>query len=97
MTAPSGHASRAIPNCIPIDAATASLAFWNAAQNASPTVLKTVPPLDSITRRSSSSCRSSATLIASGWSCQSRVLPSMSVNRNVTVPVGKPLISVSRM
>ena len=38
-----------------------------------------------------SSWRTSADLIASGWSCHSRVEPSMSVNRNVTVPVAAPI------
>ena len=35
-------------------------------------------------RRSSASWRASATSIASGWSSHIRVLPSMSVNKNVT-------------
>jgi hypothetical protein len=38
--------------------------------------------------RSSESCRASGNCIASGYWSHSDVLPSMSVNRKVTVPVG---------
>jgi hypothetical protein len=40
--------------------------------------------------RSKMSCRSSAARIASGCRSHSRVLPSTSVNRNVTTPEGRP-------
>ena len=74
--------------CTAIAAPSASDAVENAAQNASPTVLKTTPQCAVIASRITSSCRASATLMASGYRCHSVVLPSMSVNRKVTVPVG---------
>src|SRR5215213_9340263 len=53
-------------------------------------VLKTYPPLEAIASRMMASCRSRATCIAPGYFSQSFVLPSMSVNRKVTSPVGMP-------
>ena len=41
------------------------------------------------------SCRASAICIASGASCHKRVLPSMSVNRNVNVPLGSGGVEAS--
>lgn len=56
-----------------------------AASNPSPVVLTTVPPARSTDARSSVSCPSRATTIAARRSSQSRVLPSISVMRNVAV------------
>src|SRR5829696_1915110 len=44
--------------------------------------------------RSSASWRARAPCIAAGCSSQRRVLPSMSVNRKVTVPVGRPAMGL---
>src|SRR6185437_10737710 len=41
------------------------------------------------------SCRASAICIASGAPCHKRVLPSMSVNRNVNVPLGNGVVEAS--
>ena len=86
--AASGQGSRWSARCASSAAASASDAVWNAAQNASPPVLKTWPPWSSMHWRSSASWRASAARIAACCVSHSRVLPSMSVNRNVTVPVG---------
>src|SRR5919201_47452 len=56
-------------------------------------VLKTWPLFVSMAAWRSASCRASARRIASGCSSQSLVLPSMSVKRKVTVPVGRSGIS----
>jgi hypothetical protein len=75
-------------SCTVSAAETASAAIANAAQKASPTVLKTYPFALTIPSRISSSCRASAVRIVSGCASHNLVLPSMSVNRKVTVPVG---------
>src|SRR5215467_2009368 len=64
-------------------------ALGNAAQNASPIVLKTQPSLCSMASRSSALWRASAGSMVPGLCAQSLVLPSMSVKRNVTVPLGR--------
>ena len=46
----------------------------------------TRPPCASIAPRTNPSCNANAARIASGWSSHSRVEPSISVNKNVTVP-----------
>ena len=72
--------------CCPASAAsTASRAPPNAASIPSPVVFTTVPLACSTAARSSASCAARATAIASGCSSQSRVLPAMSVMRNVAV------------
>ena len=50
--------------------------------------MTTTPPCPPITSVRTLLCRSSATSIASGTVSHSRVDPSISVSRNVTVPVG---------
>ena len=77
-------------------AASAAPAVANAAQKASPAVEKTTPSLRSIASRSSASWRASATAMSSGLRSHKRVLPSMSVKRNVTVPLGNSGIAFSR-
>jgi hypothetical protein len=52
--------------------------------------LKTCPRCASMHLRNISSCRPSAMRIALWFVSHNRVLPSMAVSRNVTVPVGKP-------
>ena len=74
-------------------AASASGALAKAAQTASPMVLKTTPPRVSIAWRSMASWRASAAGIAWGCRSHSAVLPSMSVNRKVTVPLGKRAVA----
>src|SRR5579871_2132631 len=69
----------------------ASDAVENAAQKASPMVLNTTPSLASMACRSTASCRARAERIASGYCSHSLVLPSISVNRNVTVPLGRSI------
>ena len=70
-------------------AASPSPARPNATAKPSPPVENTNPRCASRVRRTISSCWASAIRIASGRSSHSRVEPSMSVNRNVTVPVGR--------
>jgi hypothetical protein len=84
----SGHGSMPSASCTVSAAETASAAIANAAQKASPTVLKTYPFALTIPSRISSSCRASAVRIVSRCASHNLVLPSMSVNRKVTVPVG---------
>src|SRR5579862_9882458 len=59
-------------------------------------VLKTTPLLLSTACRRRASWRARAARIASGCSSQSRVLPSMSVKRKVTVPVGQSMRMLRR-
>jgi hypothetical protein len=70
-------------------AATASTSDPNTAANASPAVEKTYPPLPSMASRRILSWRANACAICRGWSCHRAVLPSTSVKRNVTVPLGR--------
>ena len=51
-------------------------------------VLNTYPPAPSMASVISASCLASAEAISVGWSSQALVLPSMSVNSNVTFPDG---------
>ena len=83
-----GHRSASMSCWAARAAATASTADPNAAASPSPMVENTVPPCSATARRSSSSWRDRADRIASSSSCHSRVDPSMSVKRNVTVPDG---------
>ena len=62
------------------------------AQKASPTVLKTKPLRASMARRRISSWRARAPDMDSGLLSHIFVEPSTSVNRKVTVPVGRLLI-----
>src|SRR5215203_1147168 len=84
----SGHSSLPSARCASTAARSALGACWNAAQNASPMVLKTTPPLLAIASRMIASCFASAVCIAMGCASHSLVLPSTSVNRNVTNSVG---------
>jgi hypothetical protein len=83
-----GQGSSARRACACSAARTAWDARANAPPNASPAVEKTHPPDDSIAERMISSWRRSAAAIASLSAAHRRVDPSMSVKRNVTVPVG---------
>jgi hypothetical protein len=74
--------------CAAVAAASAFGAVAKAAQKASPIVLNMKPECALMTSRSKASWRASASLIASGCCSQSVVLPSISVNRKETVPVG---------
>src|SRR6266581_2228503 len=74
--------------CASIAASTAARAEANAAHTPSPVFLNSHPPRASMAARSTSSCAARATCIASGSSSHRRVDPSISVKRNVTVPLG---------
>src|ERR1700694_1498506 len=82
------HASACRARWAASAARTASDAVANAACTPSPSVFTTCPPCVSTLCRSSASWRASAADIVSRCASQSPVLPSMSVNRNVTVPLG---------
>ena len=69
-------------------AATASDARPDAAANESPAVVNTYPPCDSIEARMIASWTNSEADIAPLSAAHSRVEPSTSMNRNVTVPEG---------
>ncbi len=69
-------------------ASTARSGELNDAEKESPPVLKVDPWLASIAVRMTSSCLARASLMTDGSSCHIRVEPSISVNRNVTAPVG---------
>ncbi|HVM66863.1 MAG TPA: hypothetical protein VMU14_18490, partial [Acidimicrobiales bacterium] len=88
--APSGHGSAASAACASSAAATASPARPNATPTPSPPVENTYPPCASTAARTTASWRASAAGITSGAACHRRVDPSMSVNKNVTVPDGAP-------
>src|SRR5579872_2259774 len=77
--------------CASNAAAMASATLKNAAQNASPMVLKTLPLCAWIAERISSSCRRTLARMASRCRSQRSVEPSMSLKRKVTVPVGSGL------
>jgi hypothetical protein len=74
----------------PIGGCVRAPAGGNAAHTPSPVCLNIHPPCRSIASRNTSSCAASADRIAAGSASQRRVEPSMSVNRNVTVPDGPP-------
>ena len=75
---------------ITVAASTASGARANARRNASPCVSTSTPPSDTHASRTIRRWSSSATAYLSGpSSSSSRVDPSTSVNRNVTVPEGR--------
>jgi hypothetical protein len=75
---------------MPYAAATAELARAKTAKTLSPSprLLITVPPWAAMPVVSRASWRASAACIASESRSQRAVLPSMSVRRNVTVPLG---------
>src|SRR3954463_2072137 len=88
------HDSSPILRCAAIAASTASDAVANTARAPSPVVFTTWPWCACMTSRRIWSCRASASRIASGCSCQSRVDPSRSVNRKEMVPDGRSAISL---
>ena len=57
-------------------------------------VFTTTPSWVLMDWRIKASCRADAGFMASGFCCQSCVLPSMSVKRNVTVPSGSSLTAL---
>ena len=87
-TGPPTHASADSSRCAANPAAIALAARLNTAPKPSPAVENTWPPLASIALRRISSWRANAAPIASGNESHNGVDPSMSVNRNVTVPEG---------
>src|SRR5580765_3606721 len=84
-----GHVASASARCASVAAHTASVGRVNAAANESPAVVKTYPPFDSIAVRRTVSCTRNDADMASLSVDHQRVEPSMSVNKNVTVPVGR--------
>ena len=88
--APAGHASAFSRSWQAPAASTAETALAKTAKKLSPSPreVTTTPPWSSITAVTRRLCRSSATSIASGTVSHSRVEPSMSVSKNVTVPAG---------
>ena len=85
-----GHVSASRSRWAPRAAATAAEAPANAAAMPSPMLENTVPAmLAPSAERSSSSWRDKAARIAASSCCHSRVEPSMSVKRNVTVADGR--------
>src|SRR5574338_23865 len=68
------------------------MADENAAEKESPTIRKTRPSWASMERVRISLCRCRSAAISSGYFWASRVEPSISVNKNVTVPVGSLLM-----
>ena len=91
-----GHGSARKTRWIDSAAATASGAEAKTAKRLSPSPLGRigVPPCLPTAASNSASCRASADRIASGAASQSAVLPSTSVSRNVTVPVGSAAASM---
>ena len=83
-----GHASVSSSRCDANAALTADEADSNTAAIPSPMDENTTPSCSATVLRSSSSWRDSAARMAVSSSCHRRVEPSMSVNRNVTVPDG---------
>lgn len=75
--------------CAATAASMAARAEPNAAHTPSPVCLNSQPPRVSIADRRTSSWSMSAVRIASGSASHRRVEPSISVNRNVTVPEGR--------
>jgi hypothetical protein len=87
---PSGHASPFSRSWHAPAASTAETALGKTAKKLSPSPreVTTTPPCSSITPVTSRLCSSSAASIASGTLSHSRVEPSISVSKNVTVPAG---------
>jgi hypothetical protein len=84
-----GHSCAASAACAVAAAFTAAAALPKTAKNESPLRSISIPPAASNASRSSRLCAASASLYRSRPSAfSSRVEPSMSVNRKVTVPVG---------
>src|SRR6186997_2533195 len=84
LTVSGGHdPRRTIQRCPEV------VAVPKTAMTPSPVVLTMKPKDALIAWCRTVSCRASATCIAAGCCSHNIVLPSMSVNRNVTVPVGK--------
>src|SRR5215213_5025521 len=84
----SGHGSAWRARCASTQAVTAAAGSENAARKASPIVLKWYPPWARIAAARMALCRSRATHIVARSRSQSRVEPSMSVERKVTIPEG---------
>jgi hypothetical protein len=85
-----GHCSTPSAHWTTSAALTASRAWRNTAKTLSPSplLLTTVPFCRRTQVATIPSCRASARRIALGWLSHSLVLPSMSVSRKVTTPVG---------
>src|SRR6516165_622789 len=83
-----GHGSAARANWVRNAEARAPLGSKKAAQKASPTVLNTSPPADSMAERRIWSCLANAFDIAVGAVSHNWVDPTTSVNRNVTSSAG---------
>ena len=79
------------PRCAVTAASIAPLPDGKAAHTPSPVCLNNQPPWPSIAARNTSSCAAKSTRIASGSVSHRRVEPSISVNKNVTVPDGRTL------
>jgi hypothetical protein len=63
--------------------------------NPSPAVANTQPPCSSATARSTASCCAAAAAISMDRSSHRRVEPSTSLNGNVGVPVGRPVVTAT--
>ena len=89
-----GHDSAATATWTSAAAATADAALSNTANNPSPRFSTSTPPCASNAARSSSLCRSRASPSTAPPpnSFRRMVEPSMSVNRNVTVPPGSSVM-----
>ncbi len=74
--------------CAATAASTADLGDANAATTPSPLWLNRKPSCAAIAARNASSCAFRAARIAAASASHRRVDPSISVNRNVTTPVG---------
>ena len=85
----SGHGSARSASCASTAAATALPARENTAPKPSPPVENTWPSAARTALRRISSWRTSASRISAGCLSHSGVDPTMSVNRNDTVPVGR--------
>src|SRR6185503_1293553 len=92
LTGAADQGSRCRDRCTSSAARTASLAEWKAAEKESPIIWNTDPLCASIVSRRIWLCRASRAGMASGCCCESLVLPSISVNRKVTVPAGKSVM-----
>ena len=82
-----------IAYCASTAAATAPAAVGKAAWTPSPRPFTITPSWEAMAARMMWSWRAMQSCIASGCSSQSRVEPSMSENRKVTVPAGKPVMA----
>src|SRR6266540_628528 len=85
---PSGHGAWASASCASIAAWTAAAAVGKTTKNASPTVRTSTPPFGVKAARRMRSCCSSTGVNALPKRWTSFVEPSMSLKKNVSVPVG---------